>query len=270
MDIRSVKIIDNGNTKSISAKKMVREAMMKYGFTENSDDADLVVAIGGDGAFINALKTTNFNRKSLYVGIHTGHLGFLQEVKVDQIDLLFKTINDGIYKVETLSIEQIEIVGEKTTQKYYALNEMVLREKRLKTVKLDVSINGRHLQKFAGDGVVISTPTGSTAYNNSLGGSIIYPSLRILQVLPLAPLPITRHYASLKNSVIVPEDMTVSIVPEIEYQGKIHLCIDGQDLEFAYVGKINITSAKEGINVLRFNNYDFWERINSKFLKLED
>jgi Predicted sugar kinase len=270
LDIKSVKIIDNRNVKSISAKKMVREAMMKYGFIENHNNADLVIAIGGDGAFINALKNTHFNRKSLYVGIHTGHLGFLQEVKVEEIDLLFKTILDGVYKVETLSIEQIEVIGEESVQTYYALNEMVLREQKLKTIKLDVSINERHLQKFAGDGIVISTPTGSTAYNNSLGGSIIYPSLHTLQVLPLAPLPITRHYASLKNSVIVPENMTISIIPEVEYQRKIHLCVDGQDLEFSYVEKINITSAKEGINVLRFNNYDFWERINSKFLKLED
>lgn len=270
MNIKSVSIIDNGNMKSIKAKEMAQEAIIKYGFVESNNNPDLVVAIGGDGAFINSLKNTNFSRKTLYVGIHTGHLGFLQEVRTEEIDLLFKTIKDGTYKVETLSIEQIEVIGDDDIQVFYALNEIVLREKKLKTIKLDITINEKHLQRFAGDGIVISTATGSTAYNNSLGGSIIYPNLKILQVLPLAPLPITKHYASLRNSVIVPENMTVSIIPEIEYQGNINLCIDGQDLHFPYVEKINITSAKEGISVLRFNNYDFWERINSKFLKLED
>lgn len=270
MDIRSVNIIDNGDEKSISAKKRVIEAMTKYGFYESSENADLVIAIGGDGTFINALKKSKFNRKSMYVGIHTGHLGFLQEVKFNEIEILFEAINQGTYKVETLSIEQIEIISGYDTHKYYALNELVIREQNLKTLKLDVSINESHLQKFAGDGIVISTPTGSTAYNNSLGGAIIYPSLRILQVLPLAPLPITKHYASLKNSVIVPEEMTVSIVPDKEYQEKIYICIDGEDFRFTNVEKINITYAKEGIEVLRFNHYNFWERINSKFLKLND
>lgn len=266
--IKKIKIVTNNEEKSIKTKEILYKYIKDYNFIEVENNPDLVISIGGDGTFIKSLKETNFNTDILYVGIHTGHLGFLQEVQINQIKQLFDCIILNNYKIETLSTERIEVITNNGLLEFFALNEMVMREEDLKTLKFEVTINNKHFENFAGDGIMISTPTGSTAYNLSSGGSIIYPSLKTLQLLPLSPLPMSKHYSSLNNSVVVPENMTISLLIDNYYKEKIKLIIDGENISLDFIEKINITTASKGINVLRFNNYDFFERINEKFLKL--
>lgn len=266
MSIKRINIIDNNMEDSIKVRNQIKELIIKHNLIEDNENPDLIIAIGGDGAFIKALRENSFNTKALYVGILTGHLGFLQDVEVDEIDELFYIITNDKYKVETLSVEEIKVFTKDGIIEHLALNEVVLREIDCKTIKFDIKINDKHFEYFAGDGVVISTPTGSTAHNLSAGGSIIYPSLKTLQILPLAPLPMSKHFSTLRSSAIVPEDMTICLIPEDYYKDKIQLKIDGETFISNEIEKIEITTAKEGINVLRFNNYDFWERVNKKFL----
>lgn len=266
--IKRINIIDNGLKDSIEVKNSIKKLITKYNLIYDTMNYDLVIAVGGDGTFIKSLKETIFNTEILYVGVHTGHLGFLQEVQVEEIEKLFQNIITNDYKVEKLSIEKIDIITDNKTLEYYALNEGIIRDIDLKTIKMEVKINNKHYETFAGDGKSICTPTGSTAYNLSSGGSIVYPSLKTLQLLPLSPLPMSKYFTCLRNSVIVPENMVITLIPQKEYEKRIKLVIDGESIQLdnEIVKQINITTAKEGISVLRFNRYDFWERINEKFL----
>ncbi len=89
-----------------------------------------------------------------------------------------------------------------------------------KVVHLEIFVDGNHLENFCGDGMIISTPVGSTAYNFSSGGSIIYPSLNTLQMTPLSPIS-SKAYRSLPNSAIIPGDLKITIKPEYRYENSI-------------------------------------------------
>lgn len=266
MKIKSIQIESNNTEKSIVAEKIVRNFARIHSFDIVREHADLIIAIGGDGSFIQSLHNTNFDKSSLYVGIHTGHLGFLQEVNVDEIEKMFQLINSNQFRTENISIENILISTTTKSYEYHAINEMVVRERDLKTLYLDVLVNQKCLESFSGDGLIVSTPTGSTAYNLSTGGSIIYPGLSTLQILPLSPLN-SGIYRSLTNGVIVPENMTISLIPDDKYKERIMIFIDGSKKEFDnIVERIDVTTNNNGINVIRFDKYDFWSRIKEKFL----
>ena len=116
------------------------------------------------------IKVSNFDSTPYYVGINTGHLGFLQEVKKEELDKLVKEIKRKKYKVSNIDIQETLINGK---DKYQSLNEMVIRDGDLNVLKTDIYINDDFLEEFTGDGILIATSIGSTAYNISYGGSIV-------------------------------------------------------------------------------------------------
>lgn len=271
MRIKKIKIESNRTPQSIEVRLDVEKKIKEYGFSLVNTEPDLVIAIGGDGTFIqsvhNTLLAENYlpDRSPLFIGIHTGHLGFLQEIDKNEIDDFFKILLEERFRIEKVCLEDIKVFTKDNVVDLFALNEMAIRHSELKTLYLDVTINGKNLEHFAGDGLIISTPIGSTAYNLSAFGSIIYPSLNTIQIMPLAPI-FSQAYRSLRNSVVVPEDMTVSLIPHENYKEKISLFIDGNREDFSFIQKIEITASRRRLDILRLDKYDFWTRVKEKFL----
>lgn len=265
--IKTIKIFQNGTQLSASTEELLKRKLIINGFSvvEGEKSADLIVSIGGDGRFLQTLRETNFDIGPLYVGILSGHLGFLQEINLDQIDEFISSIKNESYKVEKLSIQNACIYTENSKHKFHALNETVIREKNLKVLHLNLDIDNNFVEKFSGDGIIVATPIGSTAYNLSLGGSIVYPSLNILQITPLAPIN-SQTYRSLRNSIIVPPEMTISLIPVMEYSSDVLISVDGYSEKICNVKKIEINTGNAHIKTLRFENYSFWTRIQEKFL----
>ena len=263
--IKKIKIFQNGTELSYSTVEMLKKKLLNNGFQLVEEDPDLIVSVGGDGSFLQTLKETNFDVKPLYVGILSGHLGFLQEINLHQIDEFIESIKNESYMVEKLSIQNAYIYTENKKYEFQALNETVIREKNLKVLHLNIDIDNNFVEKYSGDGIIVSTPIGSTAYNLSLGGSIVYPSLNVLQITPLAPIN-SHSYRSLRNSIIVPPQMTISLSPVIEYSSDVLISVDGYSVKICDVKKIEINTGNKHINTLRFENYSFWTRIQEKFL----
>lgn len=265
MHIKNIKIITNDTNKSEIAKATALKAIDKYGFTLSDKNPDLVIAIGGDGAFIKALHDNNFNNNCFYIGIHTGHLGFLQEIDNNEINNFFEDLSRTNYRVDEINVEKIMVYCNKGIFEHSALNEVTIRDGSLKTMFIDVKIDGYIFEHFAGDGLEICTPTGSTAYNLSLGGSIIYPGLSVLQVTPIAPIN-SEAYRSLKNSAIIPENIVIELYPINDSKDNVLLVIDGTAKTYEKVDKIEISTSKDKIKVLRLDHYNFWTRVKAKFL----
>ena len=120
-------------------------------------------------------------------------------------------------------------------------------------------------ERFSGDGILVPTPAGSTAYNYSLGGSIVDPRLNLLQVTPLAPMN-TTAYRSFTSSIILPPDLSIRINPE--YSGEEGLLIVPDSMEHLHEGveEIYLEFSSFIVKLLRFENYDFWSKVKSKFL----
>ena len=210
--MKCVKLFVNDNEESRNVSKIVREKLEIANFQMVEDNYDLAIAIGGDGSFLRMIKNTNFNENCLYIGINAGTLGFAQEVNIEEIDQFILDLKDKNYKVENIGIQEIEIKTPDTVSKQLSLNEMVIRDLDLNTVNLKVLVEGMLLEDFVGDGLLLATSFGSTAYNLSFGGSIVYNTLHTLQLTPIAPLN-NKSYRNLLNSVILPDNKEITIKP---------------------------------------------------------
>lgn len=129
---------------------------------------------------------------------------------------------------------------------------------------LNICIEGEPIEKFSGDGILVATSAGSTAYNYSLGGSIVDPRLKLLQVTPIAPMN-TTAYRSFTSSILLPAELSLSIVPELD-ENKIFIMNDGIQTGYSNVKKVVVTEAETIVQLLRLKNYNFWDKIKTKFL----
>ena len=263
-NLKTYKIFCNNNEKSKKTSEIVKQKLNENNFIYSENNFDLAIAVGGDGSFLRMVKQTNFNSDILYVGINAGTLGFAQEVSIDDIDDFIIELKNNDYKVDSIGVQETKVITKKSDSNFYSLNEIVIRQKELNTFNGDIFIEDSLLEKFSGDGLLISTSFGSTAYNLSFGGSIVYNTFHTLQITPIAPLN-NKSYRNLLNSVILPENMKVTIVPK--NSNDILITIDGENSFYNDILKIETYVDEKRINCLRRKDYDFAKKINEKFLK---
>ena len=261
--IKNIRLFPNNNIKSMDAMKLIKDKFTSSGFVITDNNYDLGIAIGGDGSFLRMIKANNFDSNIYYVGVNTGTLGFLQEIKIDEIDTLIMELETSVYKVEDISIQETEIFFGNQVSRIYSLNEIVLRDSNLGIVRLDVSIDGDMLESYVGDGMLIATSTGSTAHNLSYGGSIVYNTFSSLQITPIGPIN-SKVYKSLINSVIIPENREISIIPTDKRD--LIVTVDGVNINYNEVDKITTKIGDKKIKCLRLNRYNFPQKINEKML----
>jgi NAD+ kinase len=228
------------------------------------NNAELNICVGGDGAFLRAVHKYKFTSIP-FVGINTGHLGFFQEILPESIDNFIDKYINRDYVVEKIFLVKSKIYTKANCFQLFGVNEIVIKGIQSKVVHLEIFIDGNHLEKFCGDGIIISTPVGSTAYNFSSGGSIVYPSLNTLQITPLSPIS-SRAYRSLTNSAIVPGDVTITIKPEYKYENSILIIVDGFEYKYDNITEINFTIPEKVISRLNFDKNMYWNNLKSKFL----
>lgn len=262
--MENVRLFVNNNDESRYVASKVVEKLQEAGLSIVENNYDLAIAIGGDGAFLRMVKNANFNEECLYIGINTGTLGFAQEVNVDEIDSFISALQTNDYKVEQIGVEEIVISTKDSSSRHVALNEVVVRDSNLNTANLDIEVDGQLLERFVGDGLLVSTSFGSTAYNLSYGGSIVYNTFHTLQVTPIAPLN-NRSYRNLLNSVILPSDKEITIRPTGRTKD-LMLSIDGDNIIYPKVEKLSVFQQRE-ISVFRMKEYNFVKKINDKFVR---
>lgn len=263
-NINKVKLFVNQNEESLELKKKVESYLQKYDFEVVEEDYDLAIAIGGDGSFLRMMHKTNFNSCVYYVGINSGTLGFLQEIKPNEIELFIARLNNNDFKLEEVSIQETTITTKKEKDIFYSLNEVVIREKDLNTAHFSLFVDNNLLEQFVGDGILISTSIGSTAYNLSFGGSIVYGSLHTLQITPIAPLN-SKVYRTLNNSVIIPEEKEIKMTST--KNSNFIISIDGENKIYRNVREIKTRVGSKKIFCLRMNEYNYSNIIYDKFLK---
>lgn len=261
--IKKIKIYINNDKKSKMVAEKLKNDLLKYHFEITDSDYDLAISVGGDGSFLRMIKDNNFNNEIYYIGVNSGTLGFLQEIDIKDTTNFVKRLYDGDYKIEKLSYEEETLFCKNNCYHLHSLNEIVIRKKDFSILNADVLIDNELLENFSGDGLLISTSTGSTAYNMSFNGPIVYNTLASLVVTPIAPLN-NKVYTSLTNPLIVPNNKIITIIPK----GKsLFLMIDGEIKESDNVDKIVIKISNKKIHCLRMNNYHFIKIVNNKILK---
>lgn len=264
MNNKRIRLFPNNNQKSLKLAKELTKKLSEYGFILDDIDYEIAIAIGGDGSYLRMLKNTNFNSNIFYIGINMGTLGFLQEIKPQEINSFLDKLANDLYKIDEVGIQETILSTSTTQEHFYSLNEILIRDKDLKTTNLIVKIDNELLEKYTGDGLLIATSIGSTAYNLSLGGSIVYSGLHTLQITPIAPLN-TRSYRNILNSIVIPESKVINVIPE-DQNKDLMIIVDGENNIYNDVKNIKTSVSKKKIKCLRMKDYDYTKIIKDKFL----
>lgn len=263
--INKIKLFPNDNDKSKEIEQELKTRLELANFEIVDSKYDLAVAIGGDGSFLRMVKSNVFDSETYYVGVNAGTLGFLQEIAIEDIDVFIERLNNNDFSIQTIGIQETKITTEEgTLSRFFSLNEIVIRDKNLKTAKLNVEIDNEFLEKYIGDGILISTSIGSTAYNLSFGGSIVYDDLHTLQITPIAPLN-TKSYRDVLNSIIIPENRAITIKP-VDGTDNLLISVDGENNFYNNVKEITTIVRNKKIKVIRMNNFSYAKKIHEKFL----
>ena len=263
--ITKIKLFPNNYEYSKKIEEELKNKLINKGFIicDDFNEIDLAIAIGGDGSFLRMVKDCNFSDSISYIGINTGTLGFVQEIYPNKIDLFIDNLMENKYKIENISIQETKITTNEDNFHLYSLNEIVLREANLHRVNFDVFIDDQLLENYSGDGLLISTSFGSTAYNLSFKGSIVYNDLHTLQITPIAPLN-NKDYRSLINSIIIPEKRTIKIIPT--KNNNLIVSLDGESNYINGVTCIDTYVKRKKIKLIRMKEYDYTKKVNEKFL----
>lgn len=264
--ISKVKLFINNNLKSRKAAEEIKKELLKNKFELVEEDFDLGIAVGGDGSFLRMITASNFNSDCYYVGINAGTLGFAQDISLDDITAFIKSLSKENLNYEKIAIGEVEIVFKNhEVKKHHIVNEIVVRNEELNTLHTNVFVDGSLLEQYVGDGLLIATSFGSTAYNLSFGGSIVFNTFDTLQITPIAPLN-NKSYRNLLNSVIIPSNKTITIEPNSN-DDNLLITIDGKNSFLNEVEKINIVIKNKTINIIRKTDYNFIKKVNEKFIK---
>lgn len=267
MSSKIITVLSNSDDFSKTICNKLISTLIKHGYTpcfDKNENAELIIAIGGDGSFLHAVHNNDFANIPFF-GINTGTLGFYPELSPDNIDNFIKMYVSGKYKINNINVVEAIISYDDKFKRLYAINEFVIKKAFSKTIHLEIYIEDNHLQTISGDGVIISTPLGSSAYNYSAGGSLVYPSLRTLQLTPVCPI-FSNVYRSLNSSVIVPPEFEITIVPESKYSKSATLYADGIEYAFENINHAKFSISDKTIKKLTIGNYNYWDVIKDKFL----
>ncbi|NLY70332.1 MAG: NAD(+)/NADH kinase [Clostridiales bacterium] len=266
-ETRIINVFSNEDAYSKKTEDLLRQKLQKSGFyvpREFSPEAELIVSIGGDGSFLRTLHKYDFPDIP-FLGINTGHLGFFEELYPDQLDQFIFMYKQGRYEIQNLKTVKAEVKDGDKIVEYKGLNEVVIIGDRTRTIHLNISIGESFIERFSGDGIVVSTPAGSTAYNYSLGGSIVDPRLSILQITPIAPMN-TTAYRSFTSSVVLPQELYVRVNPEHQDSNTCMIVVDGMEHKHDDIKEIILEFSDTIVKLMRFENYDFWNKVKTKFL----
>ena len=228
-------------------------------FDRNDFDADMVLSMGGDGTFLKAASYVG-NKNIPILGINTGRLGFLADVSPEEMEETFEDIYKGNYKIEDRSVLQVTSEGQPLKGYACGLNEIaVLKRDSSSMIAIHTSINGAYLTTYQADGLVIATPTGSTAYSLSVGGPVIVPHSNTIAITPVAP-----HSLNVRP-IVINDDWEITL--DVESRSHNYLiAIDGRSETFREGTRLTIRKADYYIKVVKRSSHVFFHTLRDKMM----
>lgn len=232
-----------------------------------SQDADLVIAIGGDGTFIHAVTETHFSKEIVYTGIHTGTLGFLQDLCENDIYSLIRYLDfEEELKTRKVYIALIKIfLKDGSTEQFFALNDVVIAGEHYSKIHFAEYIHGELLQNVTGSGILIATSTGDTAFSANLGGAIDFSNNFQLVCELIAPIKNSTTERIIENPIICSK-----INLDFKPANNIEIIVDGKkkDIDSSSISRIEVSMVDDSnyINKLDLMKYSKVSVVRGKIL----
>jgi NAD+ kinase len=226
---------------------------------EIPSQVEMVIVLGGDGTLLSVARLVGKYRVPI-LGVNLGGLGFLTEITLKELDKVIERVLEGDFVVDERVALQAAVLrrGERMAD-FTVLNDAVINKGALaRIIDLETSINGEYLTTFKSDGLILSTPTGSTAYNLSAGGPIIYPSLHCIIITPICPHTLTNR------PIVIPDDVTIRVVLKTTQQ-EVLLTLDGQQgFMLEYEDIVEVKKSETSILLIKSPYRHYFELLREK------
>lgn len=227
--------------------------------TDDSFNAAIALSIGGDGTFLRTAQRVG-DKEIPILGINTGHLGYLADVKVDEINHKLQNLLEGKYNVEPRTMIAVTSTYAPLEIWQYALNEVaILKEDTSSMIEMEATIDKSRLATYLADGLIISTPTGSTGYNLSVGGPIVAPSAPVWVISPVAAHSLTMR------PLIVSDDSVISVTTRSRTE-TYRISLDGRSQILPVGTTVEIHRAPFVTRVIQRLDHQFTDTLRSKLL----
>lgn len=223
------------------------------------EDVSYMISLGGDGTFLKSFMTVK-NREIPLVGINSGRLGFLSDISHGELETALNDLLDGNIFIDERSVLELEIVDQNQSDFQYAMNEItVTRLDSSSMIKIHASVNDEFLNTYWADGLIVSTPTGSTAYSLSVGGPILTPDSENFVISPIAPHNLT------VRPIVVPDRYQITL--QVEGRGLHFLTtVDSKSEAFYFSVMLKIRKAPFKVKTVRLKNHSFFSTLRNKLM----
>jgi NAD+ kinase len=221
-------------------------------------NSDMIISLGGDGTILSTARLVG-NRQIPILGVNLGKLGFLAEVSPNEAFEFIKRICKGDYRIEDRMVLEAKVTGREET--YFGLNDIVIdKAGSTRVVDIETYINDEYLITYTADGLIISTPTGSTAYSLAAGGPIVVPSSEVITLAPICPHTLTAR------PIVIPDDSIIKVKIEF-YDKEILLTADGQ-IEFKLKPPVEILVKKANykVKLVKRPEVSYFDLLRSKLM----
>lgn len=258
-------IVSRGDERSNRIKKTMKQYLTDFDLQYNEAAPELVISIGGDGTFLEAFhRYVHRLKETAFIGVHTGRLGFYADWVPEEVEKLIIEIAKTPFQVVEYPLLEV-IIRDKSggeEDRFLALNEAMIKTAE-GSVVFDVEIRGEYFETFRGDGLCVSTPSGSTAYNKALNGAILHPSLEAIQLTEMASIN-NRIFRTIGSPLVLPKHHTCLLRPIVD--SSFLIAIDHFTDTYTNINSIQCRVAKEKIRFARFRPFPFWNRVRDSFI----
>ena len=236
------------------------EMPMSYADTYVMEHSDYVVSLGGDGTFLSTARAI-YDYDIPVLGINLGTVGFLAEVEINEIEKAIERLSKGSFELKNRMVLSAAVERNKEIVfESIALNDVAVSRVGLsRIIRLRVSVDGQYIDSFPGDGVIVSTPTGSTAYTLSAGGPIVQPDMRLMITTPICP------HILYSRSFITSPDRELNLSVSDDYPDSATMTMDGQEGFNIIAGdRITIKQADKDIRFISISDINFYDVLRAK------
>jgi len=219
-------------------------------------NADALVTLGGDGTLISTVRRS-FKYDIPIFGVYAGNLGFLADINLEELDEFVSNLVQGNYRVDERSILEAQFVHNEKEMTFYAFNDIVITRPSVSNmIHVETLVDSKAFNTYYGDGVIVSTPTGSTAYNLSAGGPVLFPLTNVFALTPICPHSLTQR------PVVLPGKFSIEMKTP---KDKALVIIDGQDKHELEIGQsIHIQLAKKQVKLIHREAFNYFDVLKEK------
>lgn len=263
--MKRVYVYNNRVKQSLNVKSKVMNLLRRHRFILTKKDPEVILVIGGDGTMLSAIRSL-VSMDVPFLGVNTGSLGFLPGLLPTQIDLLPKLLGEDQFVTDTFPLLDVtsRTVKGKIVQNY-AFNEMIIKHYNPRLMEAHIYIDGRPFNYFTGDGLIVSTPIGTTGYAIWAGGAAIHSELEVFQMTPLQPND-NRINRPLKNSLILPAESEIYIKVVLAQKRSAMVACDGVIVSEDHIEDVQIRLARRKVKILRAGESSYFDLYRNKII----